>query len=298
MIVLFACDFLPSVFAVNHIVNGLKPVADRIIVVRSPTTPVKHKVPAPPEYGFWCFELYQEVIQPMLAYGGDDHGQVRTLESLQASSEVELVDVGENLEEVGLALSSNAEFRGAVAVRFNRLFGGDFVNTLRGKGFFWNIHGGRIPSYRGLMNIYHMALHNEAELGWSLQELVADVDRGDLLQYCSIRSSGEPAILATELKLAKGMSGIVCARIAFGHTEFQTHRHNQDGGRYYSNLDPDELAALRKKGKFVCDLKTFDDVIIRGFCPPGSTLYSSVFDAVHRRTRTRGFLESVGGAVI
>ncbi len=78
-------------------------------------------------------------------------------------------------------------YAGAISIRFLQIFEKPLIDLFSKKGFFWNLHGGILPDYKGLLIPYRVLQNNEEDYGWTLHHMDYGLDEGAAIRTCTIK---------------------------------------------------------------------------------------------------------------
>lgn len=287
-IVLFVCDFLPSLFTANYIIQCCRHLDIHVVMVRTPIfVNTNYRSPIPQAYKFWYFDTLRHMFDHSRLSDLSQYRNILPFEVLRNIKNVNLIDVDDiNDSQLIQEVSSGDAFLGAVAVRFHQIFSASVVQYIRSKGFFLNIHGGKLPQYRGLMNVFHMAINQEPNISWTVHELLPEVDSGEARCIVSLPLITPCSLLSCELELAKSLFPSLI------DTKSDSVLNEPREGKYYSNLRMIELETLYQKQIFVAELTSFRKDVIDEIFDPKSKLNLSAFRTIEDQAASMRMLTS------
>lgn len=178
-IALFVGDDVIGLQIVNSLIPMLQDDGFDPILYNTGTAP-NRKTKAPPleDYKFYDSGLLEKVIFPFID-NNDSHGKALTYKQLTKSKGVphfKIDDVNNHTFE--------QEVEGAICIRFKQIFDCKTIKNIKDNSkFFWNLHGGLLPEYRGALVAAWAKINKEPEQGWTLHEIADDgtIDSGDII---------------------------------------------------------------------------------------------------------------------
>ncbi len=141
------------------------------------------KVSPLPDLGFYDETLLEEVIYPFIEKYNPD-ADLKSYEQLSDKFNIEhykVTDIN--------SVTFNDKLVGAISIRFRQIFDTDTISDIyRKSGFFWNLHGGLLPKYRGILAAYWAKVNGENEYGWSLHNIAKNgkIDAGKIISSKTI----------------------------------------------------------------------------------------------------------------
>ncbi|MCD8562931.1 MAG: hypothetical protein LRY54_02535 [Alphaproteobacteria bacterium] len=154
-----------------------------------------------------------------------------------------------NAPETLTYLESQPHLIGGIALRSLQIFEQPLIDFFQERGFLWNLHGGILPQYRGLLIPVWAKANNEQEYGWTMHHIAAKIDQGNILAICSRPLRHDLAVFDIYKELVEPGTMMIMQNL-----EAQTRTHlpglPQNGeGTYYPY--PDE-ALMEKLGLIYC----------------------------------------------
>jgi len=144
------------------------------------------------------------------------------------------------------------EIEAAISIRFNQIFSSALIEKINENGFFWNIHGGLLPEYRGLMSLYRAVQQNQKEVGWTVHEIDNNIDSGDIVDIVKVNymSNSAMTILDYEIELSKIVPDRIIHNILnkLKGEKISASENLNELGQYYSNLSDEEVRRLKGQG--------------------------------------------------
>ena len=293
-VVLFSSDFLGSLWLVNRLTRRpeLEGAAITIVRTRRPGAG-KMKRPSPPEFRLYFYELFEHVLQPRLRGAATPPDAVmRSYERLAEDGSIDVIETDDvNASEAVRELAETPGYAGAMCNRFTEKISGDLVRRLRSRGFFWNLHGGLLPGWRGLMSLYHMRLADCEEGGHSLHELIEEVDRGAILVTERRAFAGEPFMLPVDLALTDAtvapIAGLIGDQISGRAPRSAGEAAAPPDDVYKSNCTAEDMQALKAKGVATCDARTYLEIVARAFLGAAALTDASVLKEIEAYIASR-----------
>jgi methionyl-tRNA formyltransferase len=143
----------------------------------------RFKVPPPKSVSFFNVGLLRDTILPTLEEYApyEFHAcSFRQLATRYGGTFVEIKDV--NDPDFLESIRTDKELCGAISIRFLQVFEAPAIQTFEQKGFLWNLHGGILPQYKGLLLPFRAIANGEKESGLTLHKIREGIDTGDILE--------------------------------------------------------------------------------------------------------------------
>lgn len=116
--------------------------------------------------------------------------------------------------------------------------------------FFWNLHPGRLPKYRGIMPVFGAMLNREHEYGFSLHRTMEKLDDGPIIDFTSTAIDYSKSMLQNTLDLIPaGVDLIIKNLLKISKNEklpYLIQDESQKG--FYSFPTADELEQFHSQG--------------------------------------------------
>jgi methionyl-tRNA formyltransferase len=126
-----------------------------------------------------------------------------------------------------------------------------------------NMHGGKIPEYRGANVLQWAIINGESELGITWHELVKEVDAGPIWAECAIDMPAEATALEMRTRMIEaGLELFETAWRRFVTRDYTPRLANLDSGKIWPSRKPED-------GRIEADWreqKVHD--MVRALCPP------------------------------
>lgn len=85
--------------------------------------------------------------------------------------------------------------KGALSIRNRAIFKKPVIDFFKQAGFLWNLHGGDLPSYRGVYTPFYAIENGEKTNIWTLHEVDEGIDTGDIVTKTATEIiPGEPVM--------------------------------------------------------------------------------------------------------
>lgn len=104
---------------------------------------------------------------------------------------------------------------GAISIRFCTIFKSEIIKTFRKKGFFWNLHTGTLPKYKGRYIPYWALDQGEEFYGWTLHEIDEGIDTGAILAIDQKPLDPNKPILDTYLGMVEKACPMIMGALMF-----------------------------------------------------------------------------------
>jgi len=166
---------------------------------------------------------------------------------------------------------------GAVSIRQLQIFESAIIDRFKNIGFFWNIHSGLLPDYKGLLIPYRAIINGEREYGWTLHDIDTHIDTGHIVDTCVSALDVNKPVLDTYLDMA----GPAVEMIVRAVQNFPQVKKPNTGGTYYTYPTKEELSVFQRAGiTYVASPRAYVDRIIASFSIPGTKHADMLRDAV------------------
>ncbi len=194
-IALFVCDDLIGIEMANSLIPRIKAAGlDPVIYNTGSKLNRQFKVPAPQDIKFYGVELLRDIALPFIETNStqnpDDTWNDSTLYSYKQLAKRYGINYHE-IEDVNDPafinhIIADDTLVGGISIRFLQIFDREIINVFKEKGFIWNLHGGALPEYKGLLIPAWAIANGEKAYGWTLHRLDTHIDTGQILSIASI----------------------------------------------------------------------------------------------------------------
>lgn len=116
--------------------------------------------------------------------------------------------------------------------------------------YFWNIHPGRLPQYRGIMPVFGAMLNQEVRYGFTLHRVAEKLDNGPIIDASSQPIDYAKSMLQNTMDLLPlGVNLIVKNLLKVANNKQVPHRIQDETQKgFYSFPSATELALFKSKG--------------------------------------------------
>lgn len=222
-VLLFVCDDLIGTEILNILIpdmiaKGLKPV----IVDTGSSRNVRFKNSPPEDVSFYGVGLFRDIVVPFLeerSPQGIWYGERKLYHTYRQLSEIfklpyhHIKDVNSN--EIPSIIEYENDVVGGISVRFLQIFGSNTINLMKSKGFLWNIHGGILPHYKGLLIPVWVKATGGHETGCTLHHIDEGIDTGAVLNVETVPMVEGRSILKLYSDLAPKCANLISAELAY-----------------------------------------------------------------------------------
>lgn len=277
-VALFVCHDLLGLLLVNRLVPllleaGLEPIIYNTGNKRNRQA----RVPAPPEPAFFLAEIVDKVLIPFLDThsirgSGIENYSLHNLTKLYGVPCQTIYDV--NADALCKEVDNNPFLIGAISLRFLQIFEEKIIHTIENKGFFWNLHGGVLPTYKGLLIPYRVLENGETHYGWTLHRMAKSIDSGEVIKISTIELAHYPQTSILDLYLKMIPHGITMIsdsvnRFVFHGQCEMTPQGYLSTSRYYSYPTAEEMKKYEQLGhSFIESPMMYIDYLVSQFCGP------------------------------
>lgn len=256
-VALFICHDLVGLLMLNKIVPEMKKAGLEPVIFNTETRMNrKFRQPSPSIVEAFNVRVLEGAIIPFLEK--NDFGPTgpnltyRQLAQKHGAEYREIKDVNDVSFIRGL--SADQEFIGGVSLRFLQVFEKPIIETLRGKGFMWNIHSGLLPKYKGLLTPYRAIDNGEKEYGLTLHEITSGVDEGNVLAKTGLPLDPQRPVLDLYLDTVDHAAAMLTEALCKAAEGGIPKGIPQSGAAgYYSNPTDEEFMHYMERGIFYVD---------------------------------------------
>lgn len=210
-VTLFTNDDFIGIKLINKIVPIIKQAGLDVLIVNTGSNLNRNfKSPPPKDVSFYNMELYKKRLMPFLENAPPEKDEFDapilsmdyTLNHLSEIHNIDVINVSDiNASDFVSMISKDDNIIGGLSLRFLQTFEDQIINTMKDKGFFWNLHGGILPDYKGLLIPFWAAKNNESEYGWTLHEIDSHIDTGNIISIEKMPLDKNATILSTYMAM-------------------------------------------------------------------------------------------------
>lgn len=278
-VALFVCHDLIGLMATNELVPKLKEMGCNPVIINTGMARNRRPiVPAPPGPSFHMAGIVNEVLLPFLdnlspgQLSDRKHLSYKHLAQTHELRYMEIADVNDPDFIEGIKQDSNLV--GGISIRFLQVFGRDVINTFEEKGFLWNLHGGLLPQYQGLLIPYRAIDNKERDYGWTLHKMAEKIDAGDIIDEVKRPLDRLSSIFNTYSRMIPyGVTMVVDAFNNFRATSSYPYTpQSPEVARYYPYPTSEEMQRYETTMgiTFVGELATHINTVVQTFLEPTS----------------------------
>jgi folate-dependent phosphoribosylglycinamide formyltransferase PurN len=275
-IAVFVCHDLIGMIIVNRLVPCILSRGLHVNIYNTGTKRNrKPKFPAPSDISFYSAGILDRSILPFLknrkaqiSLGTEDI--VYPYDVLSQLNNVSYFDV-EDVNESNFieAIKSDGNLIGAISVRFLQVFEDTLIEFFKERGFFWNLHGGILPDYKGLLIPYRAIEKGEKDYGWTLHEVDTSIDTGSIIALCRRPLVKSKPILETYIDMIPyGVDMILESidRMLKHETLYPIPQKPSEKSAYYPYPTTVEMEKYRQMGvSFIGDHLKYVDFLLSTF---------------------------------
>lgn len=188
---LFVCHDLIGLLIINDLVPKLVQQGWNLTIYNTGNKRNRRaKVLPPAEPAFYAAGIVDRGLLPFLDEGQGAITSAATQASGQKYSYKKIANIygcdyhevdDVNSPELYQEILSDERLSGAISIRFLQIFDQKIISLIEQKGFFWNLHGGTLPEYKGLLIPYRAIENGEENYGWTLHRMATAIDAGDIV---------------------------------------------------------------------------------------------------------------------
>ncbi len=278
-IALFVCHDLVGLMIINELVPK---ILEKGLVPAIYNTGNKRNrrviVPAPAAPSFYGAGIVDEVLLPFLDSKPVDkntqglHHTYKHLAEIHGFPYHEIGDVNDS--DFQDEIANDPTIQGGLSIRFLQVFDQSTIEIFENKGFFWNLHGGSLPDYKGLLIPYRAIENGEKQYGWTLHKMAKGIDAGDIIDIAERKLNRLKPIFNTYADMIPyGVNMITEVLQEFlENGTYRSHpQESVDKKNYYPYPTEDEMDRYSRMGiQFVGDPNRHMECMISKFTHPSS----------------------------
>lgn len=143
---------------------------------------------------------------------------------------------------------------GNLSIRCSQKFSKQFIQAVHNTPycFLWNLHPAKLPSYRGILPLFHEMQYGDREGAFTLHEISEGLDEGPILSTFSLPILYDTLfenLISIPEGLAEGIKDSISKYSISGHIESLTQ--DQKNSRYFSYPNVDEVEQFYRNGKLL-----------------------------------------------
>lgn len=242
------------------------------------TTP---RVPHPDLSKLFNNGLLDRVILPCL--DAQDPRDLRALSParLAATHGVGYVEIGDpNHADIPAQVAAcGAAYAGAVSFRFSQVFRAPLVAFIQQQGFFWNMHSGLLPEYKGLLTLYPAFWDGATHYGMTLHEMAVGIDAGAVIDQVKRPFTPHTPVFDLYLATVPGAIDMLTHHTALMQRQGTTRRCPQTGdpaAGYYTNPTTQEFNRAAQAGLIYADVARMPRLLANLFAKGGTPAHRTL----------------------
>jgi folate-dependent phosphoribosylglycinamide formyltransferase PurN len=292
-ILFVSTDYL-SLLITNLLVKQLLNLNIIPILINTKTYKNKNFIVTPPaDISFFNVRIFEKNIIPFLNKYPTHKAQFRTYEQICDTHRLhhyKITDV--NDKSYHALFEDKHNIVGTICIRQLQILEQDTIKKLTKNTFLWNLHGGLLPSYKGLLTPHRAIMNGEKNYGWTLHEINEGIDTGRIISTCQKPLDPQKPVLDTYLDMIEpSVTMIINALQKQLNGTIEEIKQPNIGGKYYSYPTPAEMEAYKKAGiRYIHSPKTYVDKIVSLFSNPdtshGQGLKTEMINAITEHFRT------------
>lgn len=290
-IALFVCHDLTGLLMLNGVVPAIKEMGLTPVIFNTKNhRNRKFKVPTPPLVSAFNVLVLEEVILPFLESRKRENPVSLSYRQLAREYGAEYHEVADiNAAGFVKQITEDENIAGGLSLRFLQVFNKEMISAIREKGFFWNLHGGLLGDYKGLLLPYRAIQQGEKEYGVTLHEITGGIDEGAIIDKGILPLDKTKPVLELYLDTVDVSVRIIPAALDNARQGLDLGAVAQPaGGEYYSNPTAEEFKAFMQDGIFFADRKTTAERISGAFTVAGTQENKDLTEAINRFIGTVG----------
>lgn len=296
-VAIFVCHDLTGLIMLNKVVPrmismGLTPVIYNTKSNRNKT----FKVPTPSLVSAFNVGILENVIIPFLETQNIVSGEHLTYKQLCFKHGIEYKEILDvNVPEVRQGIKNDPYIIGGISLRFLQVFEDSIIDTMKEKGFFWNLHSGLLGDYKGLLTPYRAIENGEKEYGLTLHEISTGIDEGAIIDKGILTLDKAKPVMELYLDtvdIATQITTDALQKVSQGLAVSTAPQITK--GRYYPNPTTQEFINFIDKNIIYADMNTTVGRISNAFTKVASQeskdLQQAILDFISGKPDIRNFL--------
>lgn len=189
------------------------------------------------------------------------------------------------------SIKDNPDIVGGLCISMHRIFKKDIIEAFNERDFFWSLHRGKLPEYKGVVIPYREIFNRESTSGWSLYRIDERIDTGRILGVAQRPLDPRRPILETYLDVSPHAAAMIVGALR-GYLEHgppaghpQTSKDN-DPRHYYSFPTAAEMLLFNACGLRFADPWRVPDLIVDRFSMRGTDHALALRDVVIQEIAT------------
>lgn len=282
-VALFVCYDLSGLLTLNGLVPQMKKMGlEPVIFNTTDHRNRKFKVPTPAAVSFFNAGLLRDNVIPFLEGQSLMDAPNYTFRQLAQIHDLEYHEIEDvNSPELAAQIINDPDMIGGISERFLQIFGREIINVFREKGFIWNLHGGLLPDYKGLLTTYQAIANGEKEYGVTLHDMTREIDAGGMIAHASLPLDISKPVLDLYLDLVPDSIKLIMENLAhFQENGFvPSIAQPPSNDDYYTNPTTQEFRKAAQNGTIYADTISLPDTLTGLFSLP-ETQHGALFKRV------------------
>lgn len=247
-VLFFTSENMLGHLEINAVLKSIKSRSMQpILICLPPSRLASAQQPSLKHFGFYSCGIATKVIYPYLNKRKPDAIDENDTLNIMGHeySRRSFVDV-DYIEELLL----DDQIIGALSIYNFQIFNREVINTIRKRGFFWNLHHGLLPDNRGLFLPFWNLLEGKLTHGCSLHEIDQGIDTGRLIDTFETPLDPSKPVIQAYVDLIDGGAAMIIKALETYMAEGSVPAYVQDksNARYYSFPTEADIARARDKG--------------------------------------------------
>jgi methionyl-tRNA formyltransferase len=284
-VALFVCDDLVGLLILNDVIPMMRSMGLEPVLFYTGTHKNREfKNPSPDEVRFFNVELLNKTIIPFLEGQNRLGDKAISYRQLAAHEDVEIHPVADvNDPKFINSIINDDRLIGGTSERFLQVFGKEIIEVFRIKGFFWNIHSGLLPDYKGLLIPPRAIMNGETEYGLTLHDVTCGIDEGGIILKGELPVNPSKPVLDLYLDtvpLAVDMLKDALQCVLSGIPITPKIEISDKPRSYYPNPTAEEWQAFKAQGGRYIDPDTIAGRLAGHFTQAGTHAYDTLVQTI------------------
>jgi hypothetical protein len=190
-------------------------------------------------------------------------------------------------------IQSDESVIGGISIRCYQKFSKEIIGVFYTKGFFWNLHPGKLPEFRGVIPPFRVMLSSNPENHWTLHTIDTEFDTGPIIDVRSQPYNNEKSLLETYIGLAPLGAEILMDNLHdyLSSNSLTSTEQDDSKAHYYTYPNQGEIQTAHNIGIRLAASEKMTRYYLSQFCdfktPLSFKLQEQIINAVADWERTR-----------
>ena len=180
-------------------------------------------------------------------------------------------------------VKNDPEITGGLSIRNYHVLKNDIIEAFGPDRFLWNIHGGKLPEYKGLFIPFYMLENGETNYGWSLHCIDRGIDTGAVIDTIYQDIDKNRDLFETYLSMAPDGADMIENAVRKFHSEGQINTERQSPhvqGGYYPFPSDENFKRWETQGIVYSSYHNLPDIYANAFAHEGTSRHTDIRNLV------------------